>query len=375
MLNSEERAILWQPSCHTVRRKQFSRCVITADPDGEYMEDLYHKSSHSRGGGPCRFFKFPFDCAAATAAADSAAAAPATGQHDPAGTPAQCRGGSVAAVTGELVDKLDSKSAKQGDSVVVKTKEDLKFPGGADIPKGSKLVGHVTNVQAARDGKENSQITIQFDHAELKGGQTLAIESVIESVVSGGGRQRRGKCGSGIVRHSPQGAPSATATTTPGMNGSSSNTANNRDRTRFEHDISAWSARRNQPDYEPNSERWHAGARKHRSSERQCRHTHNGDPGGSARQRHQRPAFHKCFRHAAWRKARHSSRRWHADGGRGRSGSPGRGRRNEPLIQGHDERCTSSRPEVTLRPASYFGANEITQVSRLRNLARGSPHR
>ena len=39
-------------------------------------------------------------------------------------------------VTGELVNKLDSKSAKQGDSVVVKTKEDLKFPGGAELPKG-----------------------------------------------------------------------------------------------------------------------------------------------------------------------------------------------------------------------------------------------
>ena len=30
-------------------------------------------------------------------------------------------------VKGELVNKLDSKSAKQGDSVVVKTKEDLKI--------------------------------------------------------------------------------------------------------------------------------------------------------------------------------------------------------------------------------------------------------
>ena len=82
-------------------------------------------------------------------------------------------------VKGELVNKLDSKSAKQGDSVVVKTKEDLKFAGGADIPKGSKLVGHITNVQSRGDGKENSQIAIQFDRAELKGGQNMAIESVI----------------------------------------------------------------------------------------------------------------------------------------------------------------------------------------------------
>jgi hypothetical protein len=80
------------------------------------------------------------------------------------------------------MSKLDSKSAKQGDSVIVKTSENVKTPDGTEIPKGSKLVGRITNVQARGDGKENSQIAIQFDHAELKGGQTLNIESVIQSV-------------------------------------------------------------------------------------------------------------------------------------------------------------------------------------------------
>ena len=70
-------------------------------------------------------------------------------------------------VTAELVGKLDTTSAKQGDSVEMKTKQDVKFAGGAEIPKGSKLVGHVTNVQPRGDGKENSQIAIQFDRAEL----------------------------------------------------------------------------------------------------------------------------------------------------------------------------------------------------------------
>jgi hypothetical protein len=85
-------------------------------------------------------------------------------------------------VAGELVDKLDSKSAKQGDSVVVKTDEDLQISEGTEIPRGSKLIGHVTNVQARGDGNENSQIAIQFDRAEIKGGQSLPIESVIQSV-------------------------------------------------------------------------------------------------------------------------------------------------------------------------------------------------
>lgn len=85
-------------------------------------------------------------------------------------------------VSAELVDKLDSKSAKQGDSVVVKTDENLQISQGTEIPRGSKLIGHITNVQPRGDGHENSQIAIQFDKAELKGGQTLPIESVIQSV-------------------------------------------------------------------------------------------------------------------------------------------------------------------------------------------------
>lgn len=92
-------------------------------------------------------------------------------------------------VAGELVDKLDSKSAKQGDSVVIKTEENLQISEGTEIPRGSKLIGHVTNVQARGEGHENSQIAIQFDRAEIKGGQSLAIESVIQSVAPATGSE------------------------------------------------------------------------------------------------------------------------------------------------------------------------------------------
>lgn len=90
-------------------------------------------------------------------------------------------------VTGELQDKLDSNSAKQGDSVVLTTSEDATIPNGAAIPKGSKLMGHVTNVRPRGEGAENAQITLQFDRAELKTGQSLPIESVLESVAPSAG--------------------------------------------------------------------------------------------------------------------------------------------------------------------------------------------
>jgi len=128
-------------------------------------------------------------------------------------------------VAGELIGKLDSKSAKQGDSVVVKTREDVKFPGGAEIPKGSKLMGHVTNVQARGDGKENSQIAIQFDRAEVKGGQEMSIESVIQSISpaegAGSAMDTTGTAGN-YGTQSGASAPNGATSSTPGMSGSSS---------------------------------------------------------------------------------------------------------------------------------------------------------
>jgi hypothetical protein len=89
-------------------------------------------------------------------------------------------------VDGELVNKLDSKTAKTGDSVVVQTKTRVKTPDGTEIPKGSKLVGHVIAVQPSQPG-QNSQMALAFDSVELKGGKTMPIHSQIQSISPAGG--------------------------------------------------------------------------------------------------------------------------------------------------------------------------------------------
>lgn len=85
-------------------------------------------------------------------------------------------------VTGELTGKLNTKSARVGQPVVLKTTEKTQTAGGMVIPKGSRLVGRVTEVQAHSKQHANSQMGIEFDRAELENGQSLAIHSVIESV-------------------------------------------------------------------------------------------------------------------------------------------------------------------------------------------------
>jgi hypothetical protein len=89
-------------------------------------------------------------------------------------------------INGELVGKLDSKTAKAGDSVVVQTRASAKTADGTEIPKGSKLVGHVMAVRPSAPG-ENSQVALQFDHVELKGGQSVPVYSQIQSIAPAGG--------------------------------------------------------------------------------------------------------------------------------------------------------------------------------------------
>jgi len=116
---------------------------------------------------------------------------PAT-QQNPSGTEAAAPRNPAASavemspITGELVSKLDSKTAKTGDSVVVQTKASAKSADGVEIPKGSKLVGHVVGAQPG-GASENSQVALLFDHLELKGGQSVPVHSQIQSIAPAGG--------------------------------------------------------------------------------------------------------------------------------------------------------------------------------------------
>jgi hypothetical protein len=140
----------------------------------------------------------------------------------------------MSSVNVELMSKLDSKTAKTGDSVVVQTKASVKTADGTEIPKGSKLVGHVLAAKPSGPG-ENSQVALQFDHFELKGGQNLAVHSQIESIAPAGGAAATtpsdavsspsaggstnpspsGTVGGGMARSAPQSTGTAAGNGTP----------------------------------------------------------------------------------------------------------------------------------------------------------------
>jgi len=93
--------------------------------------------------------------------------------------------GSGAAINAELTTPLDSKKAKPGDRVAARTTEPAKSNGKTVIPKGSKLVGHVTQASARAKGDSESALGIVFDKAILKNGQEVRLNVAIQALASG----------------------------------------------------------------------------------------------------------------------------------------------------------------------------------------------
>ena len=151
------------------------------------------------------------------------------------------------AVNAELDKSLDSKKAKVGDAVTARTTEAVKEDSKVVLPKGTKLVGRVTRVSARGKGDSDSTLGVQFDRAELKGGQEMIVQLTLQAIAapSGaapiGGDDLQGMGGAGAsgsmggtsrpdvgapVGGAVSGAASTAARTTGDVAGAANSTAN-----------------------------------------------------------------------------------------------------------------------------------------------------
>ena len=79
---------------------------------------------------------------------------------------------------------LDSKKCKPGDPVNARTTEAAKSDGQAVFPKGTKLVGHVTQASSRGKGDSESALGIVFDKAVLKNGEEVPVSVTIQAIAS-----------------------------------------------------------------------------------------------------------------------------------------------------------------------------------------------
>src|SRR6266478_5680052 len=116
----------------------------------------------------------------AQGAGSASAASSASAQNGPTNASL----GSGAAINAELTAPVDSKKAKPGDPVAGRTTEPTKSNGKTVIPKGSKLVGHVTQASSRAKGDSESALGIVFDKAILKNGQEVPLNVAIQALAS-----------------------------------------------------------------------------------------------------------------------------------------------------------------------------------------------
>jgi hypothetical protein len=84
----------------------------------------------------------------------------------------------------QLTKSIDAKKTKSGDEVVAQVTQDMKTDSGdVIVPKGTKVVGHVTEVQARNKEQKESEVGIVFDHAMMKNG-AMQMPSSIQAIIA-----------------------------------------------------------------------------------------------------------------------------------------------------------------------------------------------
>ncbi len=84
----------------------------------------------------------------------------------------------------QLSQSLDAHKNKVGDAVTAKTTQDVKSDGKVVLPKGTKVMGHITEVRAKSSGDANSTMGIVFDHAQLKNGEEIPLHVGIQAIAA-----------------------------------------------------------------------------------------------------------------------------------------------------------------------------------------------
>ena len=85
-------------------------------------------------------------------------------------------------VSAELTRKLDSKDAKVGDAVEGKTTSAARLADGTKLPKGTRLVGHITEVSPRSSAQKTSRLAFGFDRAVMRDGSEVPIHATLTSL-------------------------------------------------------------------------------------------------------------------------------------------------------------------------------------------------
>jgi len=118
------------------------------------------------------------DKSGATASSNSSASTSARAGHSSASL------SDGTAMNAALSQPVDAKKNKPGDQITAKTTEATKSEGKVVIPKGSKLIGHVTECKQRSKEEKESALGIVFDKAILKNGEEVPLNVTIRALAA-----------------------------------------------------------------------------------------------------------------------------------------------------------------------------------------------
>lgn len=81
--------------------------------------------------------------------------------------------------TVELVKALDSKKVHEGDAVEAKLTGGITLPDGTVVPRGTPVIGHITQASARSKHDSESALGISFDKITSSGGGALISGIVV----------------------------------------------------------------------------------------------------------------------------------------------------------------------------------------------------
>jgi hypothetical protein len=95
-----------------------------------------------------------------------------TAAHPPAGVTVQA----------ELTKGIDVKKVKAGDVVNAKTTSAVTLADGTELPKGTKLMGKVTDARAKSSSDKTSHVAFSLEQAETKDGHEIPLQVMVTSL-------------------------------------------------------------------------------------------------------------------------------------------------------------------------------------------------
>ncbi|HEY5027306.1 MAG TPA: hypothetical protein VIK39_02775 [Candidatus Angelobacter sp.] len=86
------------------------------------------------------------------------------------------------AVVVQINNELNTKKLKIGDKVNATVIQDMVAAGKIVIPRGARLIGHVSGVTRLSKADPRSRLALVFDRGERKGGGTLPLHGFVQAM-------------------------------------------------------------------------------------------------------------------------------------------------------------------------------------------------